>query len=50
MIAKYAVKYVVESSSFIDWSTRLKWLPANITHIDFPTANHGDTGQIQLYL
>jgi hypothetical protein len=52
MIAKYAVRYIVESSSFTDWSTRTKWLSANITHCGLPSGpNTNNTAlQLELYL
>lgn len=50
-IAKYAVRYVVESSSYADWKTRIKWLEANISRLDSPATSVASAAiQIELYL
>lgn len=47
LIAKYAVRYIVESSSFTDWATRIKWISSNITPSGLLT--NPNAPQIELY-
>eukprot|EP00026_Physarum_polycephalum_P000014 Phypoly_transcript_00014.p1 GENE.Phypoly_transcript_00014~~Phypoly_transcript_00014.p1 ORF type:complete len:3744 (+),score=763.97 Phypoly_transcript_00014:755-11233(+) len=48
LIAKYAVRYIVESSSFTDWATRTKWLSANVTLSGLPSGSNLSNANLQL--
>lgn len=51
-IAQFAVRYIVESSSFADWGVRLKWLAASFPDTVVATAvdKYDTPRQIDLYL